>query len=250
MDPSQKLATIGWVAFIFLDVSYLAYYLCGKIVEWFHTRVNYTRKVMHFVTFGLPWALQQAFGLEHNVRAAFFAALLAPLHLLLFVEPIRRRSKIVATMFRGIDRPEDRPYTLWWMLTQYVATYTVYAVIYIAMIERDITNWMLIPLLVMAFGDGLAEPVGVRFGKHPYTTTPLNGQRNYSRTWEGSACVFFTAVIVLLLCVSWFTPQQWIVALAVIPISATVLEAKSPHTWDQPFMLLGLGLELLAISYV
>jgi phytol kinase len=250
MESSQQLVTLGWVAFIFLDVCYTCYYFCGKLVEWFHARVAYTRKVMHFVTFALPWSLQQAFGLENNLRAAVLASLLAPLHLLVFVKPIRRRSKIVATMFRGMERPEDRPYTLWWMVTQYFATYSVYAVMYAGMIYRDVTKWMLVPLLVMAIGDGLAEPIGVRFGKHPYSTTPLNGRRRYRRTWEGSACVFVTAVVVLLACQAWFTQSQLALALAVLPISATFLEAKAPHTWDQPFMLFGLAVELLAISYV
>lgn len=250
MDRTQTLVAFGWATFIFLDVSYATYYFCGKFVDWFHARVAYTRKVMHVVTFALPWTLQHAFGLADSLAAALSASFLVPLHMLVFLEPIRRRSKIVATMFRGIERPEDRPYTLWWLLTQYAATYAVYALLYGAMIHREITEWMLIPLLVMAIGDGLAEPIGVRFGKHPYRTTPLNGGRSYRRTWEGSACVFFTTVVVLLACMAWFTTLQWQLALAVLPASATLLEAKSPHTWDQPIMLLGLGLELLAISYV
>lgn len=249
MDRTQ-FATAGSLTFIFFYVCYVTYFSCGKLVDWFHTRVAYTRKLMHFVTFALPWTLQQAFGLQANLRIAILASFLVPLHLLIFVEPIRRRSKIVATMFRGFDRPEDRPNTLWWMISQYLATYLVYAALYGAMIYRNITGWMIIPLLVMTIGDGLAEPVGVRFGKHPYTTTSLEGNRKYRRTWEGSACVFITGLIVVLACSPWFTTRQLLVTLAVIPISGAVLEAKAPHTWDQPVMLLGMGVELLAISYL
>lgn len=249
MDRSH-LATVGTLAFIFFYVCYSTYFACGKLVEWFHARVAYTRKLMHFVTFALPWVLQQSFGLQADLRIAILAAFLVPLHMLIFVEPIRRRSTIVATMFSGFDRPEDRPYTLWWMVSQYAAVYFVYAALYGGMIYRNTTGWMIIPLMVMAIGDGLAEPVGVRFGKHPYTTTALNGTRKYRRTWEGSACVFITGLIVVLACSPWFTTRQLLVTLAVIPISGAVLEAKAPHTWDQPVMLLGMGVELLAISYL
>ena len=249
MDRLQ-LGTVGAIAFIFFYVCYVTYYFCGKLVEVLHTRVAYTRKLMHVVTFVLPWTLQQAFGLQSNLRIAVLASFLVPLHLLIFLEPIRRRSKYVATMFRGFERPEDRPYTLWWMITQFAATYAVYAALYGAMIYRNITGWMIIPLLVMAIGDGLAEPVGVRFGKHPYTTTALNGKQSYRRTWEGSACVFITGLIVIAACYHWFTPRQLLAAILIVPISGTVLEAKAPHTWDQPVMLLGMGIELLAISYL
>lgn len=249
MDRAQLLTT-GSLAFIFFYVCYNTYFACGKLVEWFNTRVAYTRKLMHFVTFALPWTLQQAFGLQANLRVAILAALLVPLHLLIFVEPIRKRSKLVSTMFKGFDRPEDRPNTLWWMITQYVATYFIYAALYGAMIYRGVTTWMIIPLLVMTIGDGLAEPVGVRFGTHPYRTTSLDGTRKYLRTWEGSACVFFTGLIVVAACTHWFTPRQLFATLLVIPISGAILEAKAPHTWDQPVMLLGMGIELLAISYL
>jgi phytol kinase len=153
-------------------------------------------------------------------------------------------------MFRGMERPEDRPYTLFWMISQFGATYAVYAVLYNAMIFRGVTQWMILPLLVMAVGDGLAEPVGVAFGRHSYETVALNGGGRYRRTLEGSACVFITAVVVIMLAYPWFTPLQFIAALAVIPLTGTVMEAISPHTWDSPIMLLAMGLQLVAISYI
>lgn len=70
MESSQQITTLGWAAFILLDVCYLTYFVCGKLVVWFHARVAYARKVMHFVTFALPWALQQSFHLENDVRNA------------------------------------------------------------------------------------------------------------------------------------------------------------------------------------
>jgi hypothetical protein len=46
-----------------------------------------------------------------------------------------------------------------------------------------------------------------------------------------------------------FTELQFALALAIIPISAAITEARSPHTWDSPFLFLVLGAELLLLSY-
>jgi phytol kinase len=235
---------------LFLSVTYLGYFLCGKLVEVYDVRVNYTRKLMHFVTFFLPWAIQQSFGFEKSAGVAVLAACVVPLHLLLFVKPMRRRYPIVAAMFRGLDRPEDRPYTLRWLMTQFAASYTVYALLYAAMIGRGVTEWMIIPLLIIGIGDGLAEPVGVAFGRHSYVVSALNGERYYRRTWEGSSMVFLAGVFTLIACYTHFSPLQLAAALLVIPITATLAEAVAPHTWDAPIMLLVMGLELLAISYL
>jgi len=58
---------------------------------------------------------------------------------------------------------------------------------------------VLIPNLVNGFGDGLAEPVGIRLGKHPYRTRALwHGSKFwsgvYERTWERSATVFMVTI--------------------------------------------------------
>ena len=239
-----------WMMLIFSTISYSAYYICGRLVELYDFKVAYTRKMTHFVTFALPWTLQQAFDVADNMAVAVLAAVLVPAHLMIYLKPIRERVPVFETMFRSLDRPEDRPYTLWWISTQFVATYAVYVALYGVMIVRGVTPWMVMPLLVMAVGDGLAEPVGVTFGRHPYTTLALNGGGRHHRTLEGSACVFITAVIVVFGCYMWFTPWQLVAALAVIPLTATVMEAIAPHTWDSPLMLLAMGLQLIAISYV
>jgi phytol kinase len=237
-------------ALVFLSVTYLGYFLCGKLVEQYNVRVNYTRKLMHFVTFFLPWTIQHHFGFQHSAGIAALAACFVPLHLLIFITPIRRRYPLVATMFRGMDRPEDRPYTLRWLMTQFAASYAVYALLYVAMIARGVTEWMLIPLLIIGIGDGLAEPVGVAFGRHAYAVSALHGGRTYRRTWEGSGMVFLAGLFTLIACSQDFTPLQLSVALLVVPLSATLAEAVAPHTWDAPIMLLVMGLELLAITFL
>jgi phytol kinase len=246
----QQLISFAWATCAFLGVSYGVYYLCGLLVDWYRVPIAYTRKLMHFVTYALPWTLQHLFGFENSLIAAVAAACLVPLHMLVFVAPLRRRSAVLSRMFRGIERPEDRPYTLFWLMTQFGAAYSAYAVVYAGLIARDATEWMIIPLLVLTVGDGLAEPVGVAFGRHSYTTRALNGARLYHRTLEGSACVLISGCLAVAACSFALTTPQLIAVMLIVPMSGTIAEAFAPHTWDQPIMLAVMGGELLAISYL
>lgn len=102
---------------------------------------------------------------------------------------------------------------------------------------------VMIPNLINEFGDGLAEPVGIRFGKHKYRTKSLyykgkfwNG--NFERSLEGSSMVFLVSIIVVLMYASFFTTPQLIALLIAMPILMTLAEAVSPHTNDGPMLAL------------
>lgn len=240
--------TIGIL--LYYVIGYIVAYIGGHVVDKYHVKVNYTRKINHLVTIGLPFLLQYAFHLEHNLVAVALAAALAPCNLLLYMKPIRDRSPVVAMMFRSFDRPEDRPHTLSWLWTQYFAVFAVYMAIYPVLIASGAVVWMTIPIIVNAVGDGLAEPVGVAFGRHSYSCSALFTRRTYQRTVEGSACVFLSALIPILMSRHTFTDLQFIAALVTIPISAALAEAISPHTWDAPFLFLVIGGELALLSFV
>ncbi len=102
---------------------------------------------------------------------------------------------------------------------------------------------VLIPNLVNQFGDGLAEPVGLRFGKHKYRTRAIyyDGKfwsGNFVRSIEGSAAVFVVTLIILAFYSSAFTPTQYLVTLLLLPPLMTLAEAISPHTGDGPLIAL------------
>jgi phytol kinase len=153
-------------------------------------------------------------------------------------------------MYAAFDRPEDRPHTMKWLFTQYLATYMVAVPLYFYFHSIGKPELLLIIILVNAIGDGLAEPVGVRWGVHKYKVKALFTRQTYTRSIEGSACVFITAVLVLLGFQHIFTAPQLVVALLVLPIAVTLAEAFSPHTWDSPFIFLAGGLVLTGIQYL
>jgi phytol kinase len=233
---------------LYFAASWTVAYLCGWLVDRHGMRVNYSRKIGHFITIGMPFGLQQAFGLDRNTTAVALAAFVAPMNLALYVRPVRERSATVARMFRGFDRPEDRPHTLSWLATQYIGVFAVYLALYPVLLARGVSEWMLIAIVVNVIGDGLAEPVGVTFGRHKYCCPALFSDRCYERSWEGSACVFLSAVLAILFCRLTFTETQFLAALLVVPVSSVLAEAASPHTWDAPILFLVVGGELALLS--
>jgi len=158
--------------------------------------------------------------------------------LAIYVRPVRERIRFIRISFLSFDRPEDRPNTLLWLSTQYFAAYLVLIPMAAIFIRHGYGQLVMIPILVVIFGDGLAEPVGIRFGKHRYKTGALFSKKRYERSLEGSACVWLSGVIAILCYRAHFDPHQLYVALVFVPLLMALVEAVSPHTWDAPLLYL------------
>ncbi len=160
-------------------------------------------------------------------------------YFLLFLQPVRSRFGILDTAFHSIDRPEDRPHTLQWITTQSAANFlvTIPFSSYLMMINR--MELVFIVIMINGIGDGLAEPVGIRFGKHKYQTRAFFTKKKFTRSIEGSACVFFTALATVVFFGASFGPARFIIVLVSMPILMTLAEAFAPHSWDNPFLSAG-----------
>lgn len=225
----------------------LLFYVCGILVQDYSVRVNYTRKIMHFALFFLPQYLLSFFPYQSSIFTGFFNAMLTMGVLGLFIQPLRSKIALFNTMFKSIDRPEDRPYTLLWLSTQFLASYLVLMPLIYYLNQHQLRDLLYIPILIIGLGDGLAEPVGVRFGRHKYSTRAIFSSRSYTRSIEGSLCVFVVSLITIYSYRELFTVTQLIVALILIPLLMTITEAISPHTWDSPFLYLVGGVSLITI---
>ncbi len=225
-------------------------YSSGLLVKYKGVKVNYTRKINHFVLFFVPLYLDRGFAYPETFGLFILGAILSVLALLIYTEPVRQRVALIRTMFLSFDRPEDRPYTLLWLITQVAAGFLVAVPMTILFQYYDLLPWILLPILINGIGDGLAEPVGVRFGRHTYQVRALFTRKRYVRSLEGSACVFLTSIAVLLYFQALFSSGQLIAALLVLPPVMTLAEAFSPHTWDTPFLFLAGYLTLFLISFV
>lgn len=213
-------------------------YGTGLLVRHKGIKVNYTRKINHFALFFIPVFLRSIFPHEPSFARFIIGCVIGTVLLAIYCKPIRNRTPLIATMFLSFDRPEDRPHTLWWLFTQILAGYIILVPAVIIFVQNGLVDLIWIPLLIVAFGDGLAEPVGVRFGRHKYTTYAFFSKKKYVRSLEGSACVILAGIVVVAVFHSAFTPRQFIVALVSMPILMTLVEAFSPHTWDTPTLYL------------
>lgn len=229
-----SLALIAWV--------------CGLLARHRNVKVNYTRKINFFALYLVPLLVDHVFPYEPTPLESVLRAVFFMLFLLFLTAPFRERIPPAATMFLSYDRPEDRPFTMVWLTTQLIAGYAVLIPMSWVFRQLELSELMFIPVLVHGIGDGLAEPVGVRFGRHKYAARALFSDRRYTRSLEGSACVLVAGILAVVAFNGSFTTEQFVVALLTVPLLMTLAEAFSPHTWDTPLMLLSGSLALFGIA--
>lgn len=226
---------------------YAVAYATGCWVQRSHIKVNYTRKINHFVLFFLPYLLTTLNPFTPTLATTLVGSVIGILTLALYVRPLRDRYPAIARMFSSFDRPEDRPFTLFWLSTQIMAAYMVILFLMLFVMNTHHYDFVLIPILINGVGDGLAEPIGIRFGRHTYQTRALFTKTRYTRSLEGSACVFVTGVVAIAICRTLFEPSQFVAALLIVPAAMTLAEAFSPHSWDSPTLFLVGGMSLAGI---
>lgn len=233
--------------FILVLVLFSLYYVTGQLVRLKGVKVNYTRKLNHMAIFFLPLFLDLILGYQKSVLTVSIGLLISISTLFVFIQPIRERSGIIRTMFLSFDRPEDRPHTMTWLITQYIAAAAVIIPLVVLLGWLSLGALVFIPLLINGLGDGLAEPIGVRFGRLKYVVRARFTEKTYQRSIEGSLCVFVAGILSIAAFNNLFSPMQFMAALITVPLAATVAEAYSPHTWDTPFIYGTAGLLLIGI---
>ena len=72
--------------------------------------------------------------------------------------------------------------------------------------------------------------------------------QQYTRSLQGSMCVFFASIITILAYYNEFTKSSITFCLMTMPYAITLVEAYSQHTWDNPLILLT-GYVLMTIGH-
>jgi dolichol kinase len=228
---------------------FLSMFGLGTGVRKWKWNANYTRKLLGAVMLATPIVIGTWVPYAANPQQIVVSFLLFLVFLALFAEPIRAKSPFLQTAFASIDRPEDRPHTLTWFITAYVVS----SILLLTMMWWAVPGqpaFVFVAFAAVAVGDLLAGAVGHRFGRHRYATAALFTSKTYTRSIEGSACVFVTTAIAVLFVGATLPFGQFVAALIVLPIALTLAEAKSPHTWDEPVMFATAMLISLAIVHV
>ena len=201
----------------------------------------------------------------------FIFALDQLLYIGMYSHNFRKRSNILSRICRFLfiqqDRPEDRPDTLIYQVTEDVMRFAVYLPFKVFLLRQYLGGReavVYIPVTVNAIGDGLAEPVGVFFSSWfrkkynmdvTYTTRSLYTSEggfwsgSFRRSFPGSFCVFATTIVALAAKRGEFSVNQFWFLIFVMPHWMTLTEAYAPHTNDGPLLAL-VGCALLSFVFL
>ena len=218
-------------------------YITTSKNKWF--KVNYTRKIHHFAAYLVPLLSPptEPFGLLPHLWESLFVLFM----FLVLIKPVRELSTFFMLQFNSLDRVEDRPNTLKWIVLGNMLPGLLIITVFKQIFETflDLPLLASVVVLTVAIGDGFAEPVGTYLGKKKYVVPSWNLKNRYVRSYAGSACVYIAAVVFLILFRTQFAnPQEFWSAMILFPPVMTLSEAFAPHSMDTPIMML-IGFSLL-----
>ena len=218
-------------------------YITTSKNNWF--KVNYTRKIQHFAAYLVPLLSPPTAPL--GILPHLWESLFVLFMFLVLIKPIREFSTFFMLQFNSLDRIEDRPNTLKWIVLGNMLPGLFIITVFKQIFEMYLNLPLLasVVVLTVAIGDGLAEPVGTYLGKKKYVVPSWNLKHRYVRSYAGSACVYIAAVAFLIL----FKDQlanykEFWSAMILFPPIMTLSEAFAPHSMDTPIMML-IGFSLL-----
>ncbi|DAZ94937.1 TPA: hypothetical protein N0F65_012654 [Lagenidium giganteum] len=234
----------GLVCRYFCDVDEKGYIITNKSSKF---KVNYTRKLQHFAAYMVPLVIKSHVS---GPLALAWGDFFSMMGFLVLIKPIREHSKFFMLQFNSLDRPEDRPETLKWIIAGNIAP-GMFILLFFKWLLADFGALTFIIVFITGIGDGLAEPVGIAWGKHKYKTRGCFSPRKYTRSWEGSACVFMSGMIFPALQYADFANfTQVLAAMLILPPTMAYAEATAPHTMDTPVLMVGCGVILYAIVHL
>ena len=211
------------------------------LIVW-NWKVNYTRKGTHITTHVLVF-LAFLLGLDEQMESSEMVAetLWTMYYIymshLVFVHYIRDRVVLFRFIFSSVNRPEDEPYSNLWMSAQTTIMIGINAAItsYCKSIDKPLLA--LVPVLITGFSDGLAEPIGIRWGTTQYQTRACCTSQTYTRSFVGSFWVWLSSLVFVSISIMEYD-SVWkrVFAVVIIPSFETMIEAFSPHTLDGPFL--------------
>jgi dolichol kinase len=216
-------------------------YIITNKDSWF--KVNYTRKLQHFAAYLVPLiSLGQQGNVAHpaGIIPHLWESILVLLVFLLLIKPIRENSRFFMIQFNSLDRPEDRPNTLKWIVLGNIFPGLILGAIFKYLFEQiDEQGLVLVIVFIIGIGDGLAEPIGIYFGKKKYLAPSWFMKKRYVRSYAGSACVYICSLVFVAMFYSDFNSlNQFILAMLIIPPVMTFVEATAPHSMDTPLMMI------------
>lgn len=223
--PPPRVVLAGgpvYLLWAYACLRFAAYLKCARGVK-----TGYTRKTFHVLTFLTAVFVQVAWGLP--VLCLYGAAVTCVL-----AYAVARGAG--HPLYEALAREQDAPHRTYYVVVSYFAT----------LVGGLLSNVLfghaaVIGYLVGGMGDAAGEPVGTRWGRHRYEVPSWGGVR-VTRSVEGSAgvLVFSLAAVALgvALVPGLHLTQRSVWLLPVLALCCALVEAASPHGWDNATMQL------------
>ena len=212
-----SLAVLAFGAFLTLAWSYSCLSFAGYLRTKIALRTGYTRKIFHALIF-LSAVIAHALG--GFVGVCVFGTMVS---LVVGLAVLRGPGD---RQYAALAREQDGAARTYYIVISYFAT----------MIGGLASNILFGPLAVVGYlvgglGDAAGEPAGTRWGRHRYSS-----RASGAKTFEGSIAVLIASVVALLIAVA-ITPElhfdlRSAIALPLIAVVCTLVEAFSPRGWD------------------
>ena len=247
LDPVRVTSFVAFVSSVWL--------LAGWLKRRQLVRTGDARKINHAAVLvgGVFWFDS---GRDLNDRVDCHLAVLI-LFSLLLMACRWRDSWAFRDVFYGYARESDRPHDAFHVWFSWLVSILGLEAVDILFQSTDLTRCT---VLVLGLADALGEPIGSRFGRHPYFVRDLLTSACRQRSWEGSLAVgLMTAVIIYL----GFSPWFWTHGLASSPGSpgpllaallagliVSLVEAWTPHGLDNLTIPISAALVLRSLSLV
>lgn len=193
-------------------------------------RVGDTRKVFHLAIFTAAACVRGATSLGMLVAMSLVVVSVV-------LWSVWRGPK--SPLFRALARPSDAPFQQRHILLPLFCTGLG------GVLAQGIAGELaLITYLMAGWGDAVGEPVGIRWGRHQYRVPSLDGLPA-RRSWEGTLAVWLASTLAAACGLLWC--QQPLHHALWLGGCAALIEAVSPHGWDNLTLPVGLALCLFCL---
>jgi phytol kinase len=232
--PPVRTILIGGPLFLLWSYLCLRFAAYLKIRRGFKT--GYSRKTFHLLTFITVAILQKTAGLP-------LVCLFGGMTSLVVAYAIFRGDG--HGLFEAMAREQDAPHRTYYIVIPFFTT----------LIGGLVSSYLVGPIALAGFlvgglGDAVGEPVGTRWGRHRYVVPSLNRVKS-TRSIEGSIAVLLVSLLAVTLTVmlspDLYLSARWLLFIPAIGTVCALLEAVSPHGWDNAVMQVAPSLLVAAL---
>lgn len=236
VENTPPLRTILLGGPLFLLWSYLCLRVAAYLKRSRGFKTGYSRKTFHLLTFLTVAVLQHFWGLP-------LVCLFGGMTSLVVAYAVLRGDG--HPHYEAMAREQDAPYRTYYIVVPYFAT----------LIGGMVSSFLVGPIalagyLVGGLGDAAGEPIGTRWGRHRYQVPTLSSFKS-TRSLEGSLGVMLVSLFALTVAAV-LSPElsfsaNWIWLIPGIAATCSLLEAVSPHGWDNATLQIAPALMVAAL---